>query len=204
MRRAGGVRRISALDAAIEVFADRGCEHTRFADVSAICGVAISTLQYYFGSREDMVIEALRRFIEREVQATEAIADAEPHPGRRLVALLSRPLDITQRDRRIQLEFWRATLRDDELRAFCDSFEARFQALYLQVIKDGCEQGIFHTEQDPHDIVDVMKAVCCGLSHPWTDLQARPSNGFRQVWFAQVAATLGVSVLELTGELVAT
>jgi AcrR family transcriptional regulator len=73
VRRAGGERRARALDAAIDVLA-AGCEHTRFADVSAVCGVAVSTLQCYFGSREDMLIEALRRAIDLEVLAVEEVA----------------------------------------------------------------------------------------------------------------------------------
>jgi AcrR family transcriptional regulator len=201
VRRAGKERRTRAVDAAIDVLAERGYEHTRFADVSAICEVAISTLQCYFGSREDMVIEALRRAIELDVLAIEEIAAAEPHPWRRIVALVSRSLDISERDRRIQLEFWRATIRDDELREFCDGMAPRCKEPYLRAVMDGAAQGMFHIEQDPQDIVDVMKAVLCGLSHPWAAQRARPLlAGFRDVWLGQLAATLGVSGEHRIGE----
>jgi AcrR family transcriptional regulator len=53
------------LDAAVEVLAERGYERSRFADVAAATEVAISTLQSYFGSREDMLIEALFRASDR-------------------------------------------------------------------------------------------------------------------------------------------
>lgn len=194
VRRAGKERRTRAVDAAIDVLAERGFENTRFADVSAICGVAISTLQCYFGSREDMVIEALRRAIELDVLDAEQVAAAEPHPWRRIVALVSRSLVISEHDQRIQLEFWRATIRDDELREFCDGLQSRCQEPYLRALTDGREQGVFAFEQDPQDVVDVMKAVFCGLSHPWAVLHSRASmDGFRAVWLGQLAATLGVS-----------
>ena len=47
------------LDQVVAVLADRGYAGTRFSDVSEASGVAVSTLQGYFGSREDMLIEAL-------------------------------------------------------------------------------------------------------------------------------------------------
>lgn len=64
----GGPRRIAALDAVAQILAVRGYEDTRFADVSAASGVAISTLQMYFGSCEDMLIEAMRRSTDEEVE----------------------------------------------------------------------------------------------------------------------------------------
>jgi len=42
------------------VIASRGAEATRFADVAAESGVPVSTLQYYFGSREDLLVAAFR------------------------------------------------------------------------------------------------------------------------------------------------
>ena len=49
------------LDQVVVVLAERGYGRTRFTDVSEASGVAVSTLQGYFGSREDMLIEALGR-----------------------------------------------------------------------------------------------------------------------------------------------
>ena len=59
IRRAGGARRAVVLGQVVEVLADRGFAGTRFIDVAEASGVAVSTLQGYFGSHEDMLIEAL-------------------------------------------------------------------------------------------------------------------------------------------------
>src|SRR5262245_6101025 len=59
IRRAGGTRRAAVLEIAAKVLAERGYENTRYADVSMASGVAVSTLQNYFGSREDMLIETM-------------------------------------------------------------------------------------------------------------------------------------------------
>ena len=80
-RRAGGTRRTAVLEAAATVLAERGYENTRFADVSEASGVAISTLQNYFGSREDMLIEAMRHATDVEVHASERWPKARPIRG---------------------------------------------------------------------------------------------------------------------------
>src|ERR1700742_3610624 len=92
-RRAGERRRTTVLESAAAVLAERGYENTRFTDVSNASGVAISTLQNYFGSREDMLIEAMRLATELEVAALEAVADNEVDPWSRLVAMIDRNLD---------------------------------------------------------------------------------------------------------------
>lgn len=191
-RRAGGERRLRALDAAIDVLAERGTDHTRFLDVSALCGVAVSTLQCYFGSREDMLIEALRRAIELEVVAIEETAVLEPDPWLRMVALVTRSLRGTERDRRIMMEFWRAALRDDELRDYCLGLQDRCREPYLQAIADGREQGVFTVEHDPKGIVDVLTAALCGFSHPWSVRDDRTADGFRAVLLSQLRGTLGL------------
>ena len=193
-RRAGGERRVGALDAAIDVVAERGWENTRFADVSAVCQIAVSTLQCYFGSREDMLVETLRRAIELQVVAIEQTAEAERDPWRRIVALVTRSLNTSDRDRRIMLEFWRATIRDDDLREYCEELQDRCRRPYLRAIAQGCAENIFTIKDDPEDIVDVMAAAFCGLSHPWAAQHSRqPLDGFRAVWLGQLASTLGVS-----------
>ena len=90
--RRAGRRKIAVLEAACRVIADRGADATRFADVAAESGVPVSTLQYYFGSREDLLVAAFRHASSAEIAALEAEvaghrrpvgpARADPHHGR--------------------------------------------------------------------------------------------------------------------------
>src|ERR1700735_5014450 len=70
--RRAGRRKVAVLEAAIRVIAARGAEATRFADVAAESGVPVSTLQYYFGSREDLLVAAFRHASGTEIAALEA------------------------------------------------------------------------------------------------------------------------------------
>jgi hypothetical protein len=90
------------------------------------------------------------------------------------------------------MEFWRAALRDDELRDYCLGLQDRCQRPYLQAIADGREQGVFTLERDPREIVDVLTAALCGFSHPWAVRDHRSVDGFRAVLLAQLRHTLGV------------
>ena len=67
-----GRRKLPVLEAACRVIAERGAEATRFTDVAAASGVPVSTLQYYFGSREDLLVAAFRHASANELAALEA------------------------------------------------------------------------------------------------------------------------------------
>ncbi|WP_229687051.1 TetR/AcrR family transcriptional regulator [Micromonospora parathelypteridis] len=192
-RRAGGEKRTAVLDAVAAVLAARGYENTRFADVSAAAGVAISTLQTYFGSREDMVIEAMQVFTDREVDALQAVSAAEADPWRRLVALVDRSLHNSESTRQVLVEFWRSAMRDDELRAYSAEVETRYRAPFLAAVREGAEQGAFTLAHDAEPVTDFLLAALAGLivsrvQHPATP---SPAN-FRDVLLTQLRLMLGV------------
>ncbi|GII27832.1 TetR/AcrR family transcriptional regulator [Planotetraspora mira] len=192
-RRAGGEKRTLALDAVTDVLAERGYENTRFADVSAASGVAISTLQNYFGSREDMVIEAMGLSVDREVAALEAVAAAERDPWERLVAMIDRSLDHSDRTRRMLVEFWRSAMRDDELHAYSTTVQQRYRAPFLAAVREGGEQGEFTLTHEPDDVTDFLLSALTGavvsrvLHHP----TPAPAD-YRGVLLAQLRVMLGL------------
>ncbi|MEU4537392.1 TetR/AcrR family transcriptional regulator [Streptosporangium sp. NPDC023825] len=178
----------------MNVLAERGYENTRFADVSAASGVAISTLQNYFGSREDMVIEAMGLSVDREVAALEAVAAAERDPWERLVAMIDRSLNNSDRTRRMLVEFWRSAMRDDELRAYSTEVQQRYRAPFLAAVREGGEQGGFTLVHGPDDVTDFLISALIGvivfrvLRHP-----APPAPAdFRGVLLSQLRLMLGL------------
>jgi AcrR family transcriptional regulator len=192
-RRAGGAKRALVLETVATVLADRGYENTRFTDVSTASGVAISTLQNYFGSREDMVIEALELFTDREVRALESVAATERDPWERLIAMIDRSLDNSHRTQQMLVEFWRSAMRDDELREYSTEVWGRYRAPFLAAVNEGCEQGAFTLTLSPDDIADFVLSALAGaiisrvLHHP------TPSPGnIRGVLLTQLRLMLGL------------
>jgi AcrR family transcriptional regulator len=192
-RRAGGEKRGAVLDAVMDVLASRGYENTRFADVSAAGGVAISTLQTYFGSREDMIIEAMQVFTDREVAALHAVSVAEADPWQRLVALTDRSLHNSESARRILVEFWRSAMRDDELRDHSAEVWTRYRAPFLAAVREGAERGAFTPTHDADAVTDFLLAALAGLIVSRVQHHATPSPAnFRDVLLTQLRLMLGV------------
>ncbi|MFK3978871.1 TetR/AcrR family transcriptional regulator [Micromonospora sp. NPDC050397] len=177
-----------------DVLAARGYENTRFADVSAAAGVAISTLQTYFGSRENMVIEAMEVFVDREVDALRAVAAAEPDPWHRLVAMVDRSLHNPQVVRQILVEFWRSAMRDDDLRDYSAEVRTRYRAPFLAAVREGADRGEFTLTHDAEAVMDLLLAILVGWilarvqHHP-----TRPPAEFRDVLLTQLRPMLGVN-----------
>lgn len=191
-RRAGGERRIAVLEAAARMLAERGYENTRFADVSTASGVAISTLQNYFGSREDMLIEAMQHLTELEVRALEAVAGAESDPWNRLVALIDRSLNSPVHDQQLLIEFWRSGIRDAELRDYGEESWARYRAPFLRTIVEGHDAAEFAPTASVEDIVDLLLAALGGAMIPRVLKFPNPSaSRFRTTLLRQVASMLG-------------
>lgn len=192
-RRAGGARRTTVFDAVIRVLAERGYENTRFADVSAASGTAVSTLQNCFGSRVDMLIEAMRYATDQESAALEAVAESESDPWRRLVALIDRSLGSSEQDRQVLIELWRSGIRDEELRVHSEEEWKRYGAPFLKAVVEGVDQGVFRPVHPPEDIVDFLLAALAGFVIPRVLRHRAPSEaGFRSVLLSQLRAALGV------------
>lgn len=191
-RRAGGARRAAVAETAAAVLAERGYENTRFADVAAASGAAISTLQNYFGSREDMLIEAIRHTTEKEALALEALADAERDPWNRLVSMIDRNLNTPIRNHQLLLEIWRSSMRDAELRDYSEEGWARYRAPLVQAVVEGRDAGAFAPVVSPEEVVDLLLIWLAGAMVPRTlHFQKPSSDGFRTALLRQVSQMLG-------------
>ncbi len=191
-RRAGGARRTAVLENAAKVLAERGYENTRYADVSALSGVAVSTLQNYFGSREDMLIETLRHATDVELLAFDAVASAETDAWNRLIALIDRNLNSPVHYHRLLIEFWRAGIRDAELRDYAQENWTRYRGPFLTTVVEGCDEGAFSPSLSPDDVVDLLLTMLAGGMVPRVlHFPGPTADGFRSALLHQVAQMLG-------------
>jgi AcrR family transcriptional regulator len=179
-------------EATAAVLAERGYERTRFADVSAASGTAISSLQHYFGSREDMLVEAIRHTTETEVIALEAVADAEPDPWNRLTAMIDRNLDTPLRNHQLLIEVWRSSMRDAELRDYAEEGWDRYRAPFVRTVIEGTESGVFAPVCNADDVVDLLFAGLVGAMIPRVlHLPGHSADRFRAALLRQLTLMLG-------------
>lgn len=191
-RRAGGARRAQVLEQVVEVLSERGYAATRFTDVSQASGVAVSTLQSYFGSREDMLIEALQGTTSGEVAALAELAAGFEAPWQQLVALVDRGLSTPVPTWRMLMEFWTAAAHDAELRAHAVVLAEQYRQPFVEAVERGVQAGSFSPRFEVTAVVDVVVAAMDGLLYPLV-LEHRASDDldYRDVVLAQLAFVLG-------------
>ena len=166
-RRRSGRRKTEALDAAATVIAERGADAARFVDVAAQSGVPVSSLQYYFGSREDLVVAAFRHASETElVSLTSELASRED-PWERIVFIVDdalrgyRPGDDVAG--RLWIEAWHFGLRDDEMRADVNRDYSTWQRLIEEAVDAGLANGRFMSAASSQSIAVVVLALLDGV-----------------------------------------
>jgi AcrR family transcriptional regulator len=169
-RRRAGRDRDDVLAAAARVIAERGADATRFTDVSAASGVPVSSLQYYFGSREDMLVAAFRHRSRLELDGLHADLASIDAPWQRLeriteIALGGFGPDPTQPGR-LWVESWRFALRDAELREDVLLDNAAWRDLIAQVVRDGVRSGVFESGVDPDRVAVQAVALFDGIGLP--------------------------------------
>ena len=168
--RRAGRRKIAVLEAACRVIAERGADATRFADVAAESGVPVSTLQYYFGSREDLLVAAFRHESSAEIAALETDVAAIADPWEQLERIIATSLTGYEpgapEGGRLWIESWHFGIRDAEMRADALRDNTAWRGLVARVVRRGIELGTFGTAYDPDKVAVLTIAAADGLGIP--------------------------------------
>ncbi|MFF5287974.1 TetR/AcrR family transcriptional regulator [Paractinoplanes globisporus] len=167
-RRRSARKRADVLAVACSVVAERGADATRFADVTAATGVGVSTLQYYFGTREDLLIAVFRFAAQSDFDAVGERLAGVADPWERLMAIASHLTGAIGSDTgwRLWVESWRWALRDPELRAEVLGDYTRWHVLLAEIITAGVSAGRFATDAVPMDVARQALALIDGLALP--------------------------------------
>ena len=151
------------------MIAERGADATRFADVAAESGVPVSTLQYYFGSREDLLVAAFRHASSTEIAELEAEVAGIGDPWEQLERILTRSLTGYEPDApdagRLWIESWHFGIRDPEMRADALRDNTAWRRLVADVVRRGVEQGRFGSVQ-PEKVAVLAIALVDGMGIP--------------------------------------
>jgi AcrR family transcriptional regulator len=176
----------------VVVLADRGFAGTRYIDVSQASGVAVSTLQGYFGSREDMLIEAFGRATSVAVAAMNDLAARfDDDPWQQLAAMVDRGLSTNVGTWRMLMEFWTAAAHDAELQEHAASLSEQYRKPFLDPVQRGVESGALTPRFDTAAIVEVVVATIVGQLYPVVLGHQTPQHiDYRDVVLAQLAFAL--------------
>jgi AcrR family transcriptional regulator len=168
--RRAGRNKVDVLAAAARVIARRGVDQTRFADVSTEAGVPISTLQYYFGSREDMIIAAFDQAWRTERDELTRAAEQTSDPWERIRGLVTAGIGAFGGDDDHRGQLWlegvRLGIRDPETRTEVLGDYESWRQLLAEAISDGMRSGAFTSPLSAEEAAVVALAMIDGTGLP--------------------------------------
>ncbi len=87
------------VDALIAVVVERGLDAVSIRSVARAAGVSIGTVQYYFATKDDLLLAAYRHVIDEVTARAREIAASDPEPAEYIRSLLHELLPLDDRRR---------------------------------------------------------------------------------------------------------
>lgn len=158
-------RRTQMLAAAAELICERGFSDTRIADVAKRAGVSSALVIYYFGTRDRLLVDALRYSEESFYEAAERMLADTPSLRERL-SLLIQWTCVPESDGEIPgawglwFDLWAQAFRHDEVRAGRVELDARWRKMIVAAV----ESADLSTKVDARTFALEFAALLDGLS----------------------------------------
>jgi TetR/AcrR family transcriptional repressor of bet genes len=167
-------RRIQLMEATIDCIAARGFADLTLADVAKAAGLSVGIVNFYFRSKDVLLIETLRHLVADYVQQTnENIRSAGTTAAAQIEAMIESDFHRTIANRKrvtVWYAFWGETRWRPEFLKICqqlsDSFHDETKAAFARLIAEGGYNDI-----DPDLVARGFDAMIDGL---WLDMLINP------------------------------
>ncbi|TQS42651.1 TetR/AcrR family transcriptional regulator [Cryptosporangium phraense] len=163
-KRRGKSREIAR--SAISVLSEHGVRNARLADIGAGLGMTGAHLLYYFESKTDLFMAALR-IVESDLRekAVAAFADL-PTARERWQWLLNAAAPSGLRDSNLMmwLEAWTEAVHDPAVHQLITELEADWQGLVREVLQYGKTTGELDADLDVDTFIEGFSALLDGLT----------------------------------------
>ena len=132
-------RRVEMLRAAAELICERGFGDTRIADVAKRAGVSSALVIYYFGTRDRLLVDALRYSEESFYEAAEQMLAEVPSLRERLSLLIQWTCVPEGSDEipgawGLWFDLWAQAFRHDEIKAGRAELDSRWRAMIIDAL----------------------------------------------------------------------
>lgn len=143
-------RRAELLDLAATLFAERGMRATTVRDIADAAGILSGSLYHHFDSKESMVDEILRGFLDDLFGRYRAITEAGLGARATLEALVVTSFDAIDRSHAAVAIYQDEAkhLVGNERFAYIDQLNREFRALWVSVLESGIADGSFRPDID--------------------------------------------------------
>ncbi|MGY0023290.1 TetR/AcrR family transcriptional regulator [Streptomyces sp. cg35] len=143
-------RRREILATAAEVFAAQGYNATTVRKIADEAGMLAGSLYYHFDSKESMLEEILRTFLDELWSGYDAVLDAEPGPRQTLEALVTESFREIDRHRAAVAIYQKEArqLAVQERFEFLAESQRRFEKTWLTTLERGVADQVFRADLD--------------------------------------------------------
>jgi AcrR family transcriptional regulator len=157
-------RQDQILAAACRAILERGFPATRIADIAAAAGVSTGTVHYYFATKDEVLVAALKWASARLFARVERPgADTAAARLARLLAV-SVPYPGPARDEYVLwIELWLRVLHQPELLPGCEAISAQWRGYFHAVVRDGTDAGEFAPVAAADEVAERLLAFVDGL-----------------------------------------
>jgi AcrR family transcriptional regulator len=154
------------LAAASRAIVRRGFSDTRVSDIAAEAGTSTGTIHYYFASKQEILVEALRWSSDR------LFARLPRGDGSDATLRLAALLDLAVPDRRpkarrdeyvLWIEMWALVLHHRHQLPALQELSRRWRSFFLDVVRDGVASGEFHPVAPADEVAERLIALVDGL-----------------------------------------
>ncbi|WP_155769173.1 TetR family transcriptional regulator KstR2 [Mycobacterium asiaticum] len=143
-------RRDELLDLAAVMFAERGLRATTVRDIADGAGILSGSLYHHFASKEEMVDELLRGFLDWLFARYQEIVEGNSNPLDRLKGLFMASFEaIEQRHAQVVIYQDEAQRLSSQPRfAYIEDLNKQQRQMWIDVINQGVAEGYFRPDLD--------------------------------------------------------
>ena len=172
-------RREHLMAAAARVLVRDGTAGMRVRDVAVEAGVSTGVVHYYFGSKDEMLVHALRWAIGKPAERFAGLRQSGDHLHV-LAALLEVSLPypgVLFDEYVLWLELWTAATHDPALQPVCEDLASDYRDEIFALVKEGTNAGAFRPVADIDVVAERISAMVDGLcfrnvvGYSWTPLE---------------------------------
>jgi len=159
------------LAAAAELIAERGFGGTRVADVATRVGISPALVMYYFATKDELLIAALRHSESAFYRAAEELLDRPGTTADRLRVLVDLTFEAKTKEEfagawGLWFELWNQAFRNPEVASDRRALDQQWRDLIVRVVEAGRKAGEIKAKKgvDVEDFALEWAALLDGLS----------------------------------------
>ncbi|MFE7423481.1 TetR/AcrR family transcriptional regulator [Rhodococcus sp. NPDC057529] len=159
-------RKLEILRAATDILRERGFGDARIADVAKRASVSTGLVIYYFGSREQLLIDALRYWENGFYETAQQLLEGEDSAARRLRVLVAMACGCEDTPRMswgLWFELWAQAQRHPEAAEARSGHDEKWRNLITEIVRHGQRTGEFSVDVDARRFALMLATLLDGM-----------------------------------------